>query len=193
MGGNLREGGIVNNMPEVAQQIFEEADCLFTRVQVDRAISEIALALNERLVNETPVVLCVMNGGVIATGMLLPKLRFQLELDYLHATRYGDETTGGKLLWKHHHEISLLDRTVIIIDDILDEGTTLKAIIDACERERAREVISVVLTKKIHNRNPGIEADYVGLEVPDRYVFGFGMDYCGFLRNAPGIYAVRGK
>ena len=183
----------MNDMPNVARQIFEEADCLYTRAQVERAVDDLAFALNERLADEIPVVLCVMNGGVITTGLLLPKLRFQLELDYLHATRYGDDTTGGKLLWKHHHEISLLDRTVIIVDDILDEGTTLKAIIEACEKERAREVISVVLTKKIHDRNAGIEADYIGLEVPDRYVFGFGMDYCGFLRNAPGIYAVRGK
>ncbi|MEJ2307830.1 MAG: hypoxanthine-guanine phosphoribosyltransferase [Gammaproteobacteria bacterium] len=174
-----------------AQKVLEQADCLFTRDEVDAAIDRIAQAINRDYAGLNPVVLCVMNGGVVLAGHLLTRLSAVLEFDYMHATRYRGETTGGELLWKHHHEIALNGRDVLVVDDILDYGETLKAIREACLKEGAASFRSAALVKKIHDNNCGIEAEYVGLEVPDRYVFGYGMDYKDFLRNAPGIYAVR--
>ena len=131
-----------------------------------------------------------MNGGLIVTGLLLSKLDFPLQQDYIHATRYRGETSGGDLDWITEPRHSLSGRHVLIVDDILDEGLTLAAIVDYCRNAGAVSVDTVVLVEKIHDRKQGIQANYVGLKTEDRYLFGYGMDYKGYLRNAPGIFAV---
>ena len=150
-----------------------------------------AVRINIRLAGADAIVLCVMTGGIVPTGQLLPRLRFALQLDYVHATRYQRTTRGGALQWRVVQELALRDRQVLVIDDILDEGFTLSAVVKHCTDAGAREVLSAVLVDKVHDRRiAGCEADFVGLEIPDRYVFGFGMDYKGYLRNAPGIFAI---
>ncbi len=177
-------------LAEEAAAIMAGAECLFASSEVDAAIDSLADQLNKRLAGLIPVALCVMNGGLVISGQLLPRLSFQLQFDYLHATRYRNKTSGGELQWKRHHEIPLKDRVVLVLDDILDEGETLKSVHDACLAEGAKEVLRVVLAEKIHDRNIGVSAEYIGLQVPDRYVFGYGMDYKGYWRNANGIFAV---
>lgn len=176
------------------RQIMAEADCLYSNAEVEVAIDAMAVAINSEMADSNPVVFCVMNGGLIFSGKLLPKLSFPLELSYLHATRYRNETSGGELFWKAKPEISFIDRDVLIIDDILDEGHTLGAIIDFCRHAGAKNVRIAVLVDKTHDRKarPDLKADYVGMPCVDRYVFGYGMDYKGYWRNAPGIYAVKG-
>jgi hypoxanthine phosphoribosyltransferase len=176
------------------RQVMAEADCLYSNAEVEVAIDTMAAAINSEMAESNPVVFCVMNGGLIFSGKLLPKLSFPLELSYLHATRYRNETSGGELFWKAKPEISFIDRDVLIIDDILDEGHTLGAIIDFCRHAGARNVRIAVLVDKTHDRKarPDLKADYVGMPCVDRYVFGYGMDYKGYWRNAPGIYAVKG-
>jgi hypoxanthine phosphoribosyltransferase len=179
---------------EHVRQVMAEADCLYTQAQLEAAIERVAAAVNAELAERNPVVFCVMNGGLIFTGNLLPRLDFALELSYLHATRYRSETTGGELFWKAKPEISFIDRDVLIIDDILDEGHTLGAIIDFCRHAGASRVYTAVLIDKDHQRKarPGLKADFIGLPCADRFIFGYGMDYKGYWRNAPGIYAVKG-
>ncbi|MFE8070531.1 hypoxanthine-guanine phosphoribosyltransferase [Marinobacteraceae bacterium S3BR75-40.1] len=180
--------------PAEMQTILDEADCLFTETEVQAAITRMADGITAQLRDANPIIFCVMNGGLILTGQLLTQLRFPLQAEYLHATRYRHETTGGILEWKVRPEISLQDRTVLIVDDILDEGTTLMAIADYCQAHGARDVQTAVLVDKQHDRKarPGLKGDYTGLEVEDRFLFGYGMDYKGYWRNAPGIYAVKG-
>ena len=175
-------------------QVMAEADCLVDEQQVQAAISSLADALTDRLKDANPLLFCVMNGGLILTGQLLTQLKFPVQAEYLHATRYRQETTGGILEWKLRPDVDMQDRTVVIVDDILDEGTTLCAIADYCRAHGAKEVLTAVLVDKQHDRKakPGLKADFTGLEVEDRFLFGFGMDYKGYWRNAPGIYAVKG-
>jgi hypoxanthine phosphoribosyltransferase len=176
------------------RQVMAEAECLYSEAQLEAAIDRVALAINAELAERNPVVFCVMNGGLVFSGKLLPKLNFPLEQSYLHATRYRNETSGGELFWKAKPEISFIDRDVLIIDDILDEGHTLGAIIDFCKHAGASAVYSAVLIDKSHDRKarPDLKADYVGLTCVDRYIFGYGMDYKGYWRNAAGIFAVKG-
>lgn len=176
------------------RQVMSEADCLYTDAQLEAAIEGMAKTINSQLSESNPVVFCVMNGGLIFTGKLLPRLNFPLELSYLHATRYRNETSGGELFWKAKPEISFIDREVLIIDDILDEGHTLAAIIDFCRHAGASKVHTAVLIDKVHDRKarPDFKADFVGLPCEDRYIFGYGMDYKGYWRNAAGIFAVKG-
>ncbi|MGE0080004.1 MAG: hypoxanthine-guanine phosphoribosyltransferase [Thiohalomonadaceae bacterium] len=177
--------------PEHALAVYRSADCLATEAQVNEALARMAREIGERLADSNPLVLVVLTGALVPAGCLLPMLDFPLELDYVHATRYAGATAGGELFWIAHPRTSMTGRSVLIIDDILDEGPTLKAIIEHCRAEGATEVLSAVLVEKRHDRKNGLKADFVGLEVDDRYVFGFGMDYKGYWRNAPGIYAVK--
>ncbi|WP_100637975.1 hypoxanthine-guanine phosphoribosyltransferase [Marinobacter salexigens] len=175
-------------------QVMAEADCLVNEQQVQTAIRTLADDISGRLKDSNPLLFCVMNGGLIFTGQLLPRLHFPVQAEYLHATRYRQETTGGILEWTLQPKADMKGRTVLVVDDILDEGTTLCAIADYCLSQGAKEVLTAVLVDKQHDRKarPDLKADFTGLYVEDRFLFGYGMDYKGYWRNAPGIYAVKG-
>lgn len=174
------------------EEIRQKADCLRSAEEVDAALSKMAQDITERLDGRNPVAFCVMNGGLFVTGKLVDKLPFALELDYLHATRYGVETCGGALQWKMKPERTLEGRTVLLVDDILDEGVTLAELIRYCKEQGAAEVFTAVLVDKLHDRKAsGVKADFVGLEVEDRFLFGCGMDIGGYWRNLPALYAMK--
>lgn len=177
---------------EHIRQVRKEADCLFSSDQTEAALDGLAEKITVRHSETNPLIICVMNGGLIVAGCLLSRLDFPLEQDYLHATRYRGETRGGELNWVVEPQHTLKDRHVLIVDDILDEGYTLAAIAEYSRNAGAKSVETVVLVEKMHDRKHGIKADYVGLQAEDRYLFGYGMDYRGYLRNAPGIFAVKG-
>ncbi|HQU16693.1 MAG: hypoxanthine-guanine phosphoribosyltransferase [Chromatiales bacterium 21-64-14] len=174
-----------------AHQAFAEADLLHPPADVEAALDRMATEISATLSGSDPLVLCVMMGGMIPTAHLLSRFDFPLQIDYVHATRYRGNTRGADLQWKHKPETPLAGRVVLVIDDILDEGWTLDAILRYCEEQGASAVHSAVLVNKRHDRKCPVRADYTGVEVEDRYVFGYGMDFHGYLRNAPGIYAVR--
>jgi hypoxanthine phosphoribosyltransferase len=176
-----------------AESVLKNADCLHNASVIRKAYDRLADRIALDYAGKHPLVLCVMIGGVHATSEITQRLTIPLQIDYLHATRYRGETTGGELHWKAHPDISVKDRDVLVIDDILDEGHTLAAILKALREQGAASVRTAVLAEKIHNRKaPGIAADYVGVMVEDRYVFGCGMDYKSYWRQLPAIYAVKG-
>ncbi|WP_372610805.1 hypoxanthine-guanine phosphoribosyltransferase [Halomonas sp.] len=176
------------------REIMDNADCLITQQEVELALDRMAAEITHDLGDKLPVFYCVMNGGLITTGHLLTRLGFPLEVDYLHATRYRGGLRGGELFWRVSPEVPMAGRHVVIVDDILDEGATLAAILSYCREAGAASIATAVLVDKQHVRKavPDLNADYCSLEVADRYVFGFGMDYKGYWRNAPGIFAPRG-
>lgn len=176
------------------RRVRAEADCLCTPADVDAALDRLAAAITERFHDRNPLLYVVMNGGLVLAGRLLHRLDFPLEVAYLHATRYGHALQGTLLDWRVRPTQDLRDRHVLVLDDILDEGHTLAAIIDYLKSEGARDVQSAVLVHKLHDRKayPGMRADFTGLDVADRFLFGCGMDYKGYWRNAAGIYALKG-
>jgi hypoxanthine phosphoribosyltransferase len=125
-------------------------------------------------------------------GQLMTRLNFPLQMDYIHASRYRGDTSGGVLKWLVKPSFELKDRVVVIVDDVLDKGITLAELIKYCRQQGAREVYSAVLVEKIQQRPFDIESDFTGIKTVDRYLFGYGMDYKTYLRNAEGIYAVKG-
>ena len=176
--------------PEQAAEVLASAQQLYSQQEVEQTLDRLARQISERLAEANPLVLCVLNGALIPTGHLMTRLAFPLRQDYIHATRYQGDTRGAELEWVGRPGTPLAGETVLVVDDILDEGVTLAEIIRYCQEAGAKAVYSAVLVEKRHARSNGFQADFVGLPVPDRYVFGFGMDYKGFLRNAPGIYAI---
>ncbi|MBF0471549.1 MAG: hypoxanthine-guanine phosphoribosyltransferase [Gammaproteobacteria bacterium] len=175
-----------------AQEVMRTAERLYAPAEVEQALERMAAEITTALAKSNPLVVTVLTGAIIPAGLLMTKLHFPLQSDYLHATRYRGDTEGRDLHWLVRPRSDLRGRTVLIVDDILDEGPTLQAIVAACRQQGAAAVYTAVLVKKNHNRNIGIEADFVGLETGDRYLFGYGMDYHDYWRNAPGIFAVKG-
>jgi hypoxanthine phosphoribosyltransferase len=172
---------------------LKNSEVLFDRAELEQAIARIALEINRDYADDRPVFLTVMHGGMIFASLLSLELGFDVDFDYLHATRYRGATTGSGLAWLHRPATPLEGRRVLIADDILDEGHTLKAVKHWCEDQGAVDVRIAVLAEKIHDRRvEDIDAEYIGLEVPDRYVFGFGMDFNEQGRNLPGLYALVG-
>lgn len=178
--------------PAELLQVQQTADELFSEAEVEQAIDRCAAAAATQIAGRSPVVLVVMNGGITFADRLLTRWSFPLELDYIHFTRYDGTTQGGDNKQIAKPRTPLQDRHVVVVDDIYDEGLTLEKINHWVVEQGAASVTSVVLTTKQHDRQKtSYQADYAALEVPDRYVFGYGMDYKGWLRNARGIYAVK--
>ena len=180
---------------EEARRVLAEGDLLVGESGVVAAIARMADEMTAELKESNPVMVCCMNGGLVFAGQLLTKLVFPLQVDYVHATRCGQETSGVALDWKVRPQIDLQGRTVVLLDDILDEGVTLAAIAEYCLQQGAAKVMMAVLVEKLHLRKvtPGMRADFSGIEVGDRFLFGYGLDYKGYWRNAPGIYALKDK
>lgn len=172
--------------------IAKRATALHSAKAVDQALVNMASEISKDLHEANPVVLCVMVGGIIPTGKLLTLLDFPLQVDYVHATRYGEKFVGEELEWLVKPRVSLKNRTVLVVDDILDGGITLAGIVEYCYEQQAKAVKTAVLVEKtVARKEKAIQkADYTGVEVADRFVFGYGMDYKRYLRNAPGIFAV---
>jgi hypoxanthine phosphoribosyltransferase len=176
-----------------AQQLLDHAECIASEEDVQAVLDRLANEIAHTLTDEFPLVLAVMGGAVVFAGQLLPKLKFPLEFDYLHVTRYRGKTYGGEIEWKVLPGQSVAGRHVLVLDDILDEGETLAAVRDKLLDMGAARVWSAVLTNKDNGLDKPIRADFVGLDVPNRYVFGCGMDVYGLWRNLPAIYALKDK
>jgi len=172
-------------------EALASAEKIHDQATIEAALERMATEINTRLHDANPLWITVMNGGLHTSAELTMRLNFPVEMDYCHATRYRGETSGGNLLWRAMPATTLRDRVVVLCDDILDEGKTLAAIKRHANAQGAKQVLIAVLAKKLHDRCvPGLVADFQGLTVPDRYVFGYGMDYSGSLRNLPSIYAL---
>jgi hypoxanthine phosphoribosyltransferase len=175
------------------QTILKEAECLHSYSEINEALDRMAADITQKLKDKNPIMLCVMTGALITTGHLATRLHFPMEMDYIHATRYRGSMRGGDLHWLVEPRKSLKDRTVIVVDDIMDGGLTLMAILDYCKQAEAKEIYTAVMVSKKRTREPGVnfEPDFVGVVTEDKYLFGFGLDYEEYLRNVPGIYAVK--
>ena len=177
-----------------AEQVLAGAELLYPAAEVEQAIERMAGEITAVLSDKNPLVLCPMIGAMVFAGRLLPRLNFLLEVTYIHATRYRGQTRGGELHWIHKPPASVSGRTLLVVDDILDEGNTMRAIMDECRQAGAAGIYTAVLAdKQIDHAKEFPRADFTGLAVPNRYVFGYGMDYKGYLRNCAGIYAVKGN
>lgn len=170
---------------------LESAKLVHDRIVIEDAIVRMGAQITRELESERALFLTVLHGGLVFAGPLALAIGCDLEFDYVHATRYHGGTRGGELHWLRKPQALMRGRSVILADDILDEGYTLAALREACLAEGARRVLLAVMCEKQHQRRvPGLVADFVGVKVPDSYVFGYGMDYHEQGRNLPGIYAV---
>lgn len=182
-----------DTVPAEITRTRAEADCLYTGDEVAAAADRMAADITARLCDANPLLLVTMTGGLFPAALLLARLDFPLQVDYVHLTRYGSATSGGTIEWRRRPSASVAGRTVLLVDDLLDHGLTLAAAVDELRQEGAREVLTAVLVVKRIVERPGLaHVDFHALETPDRYLFGAGMDYKTYWRNCAGIYAVKG-
>jgi hypoxanthine phosphoribosyltransferase len=174
-----------------ARDLLASADLIHSEQAVSAAVTRVAGEITAKLSETHPLVLCVMSGGVPFAGQLITQLLFPLDFDYLHVTRYGQDTAGGALSWRAAPWTPVKGRTVLLLDDILDEGVTLAAIAERMMQLGATACYTAVATDKLNGKQKPIKADFVALTVPDRFVFGYGMDVRGQWRNLPAIYAMK--
>jgi len=172
--------------------ILKEADCLHDKNEVEQALDKMAFAIEQEYHDKNPIIICVLTGAIIAMGHILTRLNIPLQIDYIHATRYNNGVTGGAIKYIAEPVLELENRHILLCDDILDEGKTLIEITKYCELKKAKSIKTAVLFNKLHSRKENIKADFIGLDIEDRYVFGYGMDYKSYLRNVSGVYAVKG-
>jgi hypoxanthine phosphoribosyltransferase len=177
--------------PAEARRILDTSEVLASASDVIAAVDRMASEISAKLADDCPLVLSVMRGSVVFAGHLLPRLRFPLDFDYLDVTRYGDETSGGELTWKVSPGTAVQGRVVLVVDDILDEGHTLSAVRQKLLAAGALRFYSAVFAEKNTGKPKPLHADFTGIVVPNRYVFGFGMDVMGAWRNLPAVYALR--
>lgn len=174
------------------EQALRQSECLISRNEVMAAYERLAVSINLHYTGLNPIVMVVMNGGLIPAGQLLTQFTFYHRMHYVHATRYRNNQGTDTLEWKARPDIPLAGEDILLIDDIFDEGITLKAIVDELSLQKPNSIKTCVLLDKQHNRKVAdFAVDFVGLQVADRYVYGCGMDYHGYLRHIPGIYALK--
>jgi hypoxanthine phosphoribosyltransferase len=181
-------------MPDVqkAWAFLENSEPVASAQEVEAAVQRLAAEISQRLAGAYPLVLAVMGGAVVFAGQILPRLRFPIDFDYIHASRYGTATRGSKIEWRVTPSESVRDRTVLVLDDILDGGETMAAIRERVLGLGAKSFQCAVLVEKQLKTEKPIKADFVGLKIEDRFVFGCGLDAKGFWRNLPEIRAMRG-
>ena len=176
---------------QAAKDLLASAELIHSAEVVTTAVGRVATEITVKLGGTNPLLLCVMSGGVPFAGQLMMQLNFPLDFDYLHVTRYGQDTAGGALSWRSAPWTPVKGRTLLVVDDILDEGLTLAAIVERMMQHGAKACFTAVATEKQNGKEKPIKADFVALTVPDRFVFGYGMDIRGAWRNLPAIYAVK--
>jgi hypoxanthine phosphoribosyltransferase len=180
----------LNDGPAMTPDLPRGATLVLAESEVQAALDRVAVAITADLAATRPIAVTIMNGGLVFAGQLLTRLPFALECDYIHVRRYGRLTVGGELEWIAGPHVDVRGRTVLLLDDILDEGRTLAVVKEALLARGAVDIRIAAFARKDRGEPPAIEADYVGVTVPDLFVFGFGMDVDGEFRNLPAVYAV---
>lgn len=184
---------ILKPSPTRAREILERADVVCSAAQVSAAVTRVAHEMHAVLADANPLVVVVLRGAIVFAGQLLPHLTFPLDVDSIDATRYGENTRGGDVAFRAMPLSDVTDRVVLLVDDILDEGVTLSVVRDKLLAMGARKILIAVFAEKHTGKAKPIQADFVGVTLPDRYVFGFGMDIHGYWRNLPAIYALKAQ
>ena len=173
---------------EFFQSILKQSSVLYSNREIHLAIKNIAEEINQDIQSDILYVLTVMNGGLFFSAHLIPLLKHTIYHDYIHATRYGNKVHGGHIHWIKEPEDVIKGKNILIVDDILDEGITLSEIISKCKKMGANNIFYTVLFNKLIDKDKSIFPSYHALNVPNKFVFGFGLDYNGFGRALPDLH-----
>lgn len=171
-------------------KVLDTASTVCNRRQVNRALNRLAAAINRDYKNTQPVLVVVMKGGMYTMIELAKRLKIEHRWEFIHFSRYQNNCHGGEFSSQYLPQFTIKDQDIIIVDDILDRGQTLLAIKQQFVEQGAASVASLVLAEKQIDGKCSTSAEYIGLKVPNKFLIGCGLDYCGYFRNLPQIIAI---
>lgn len=180
-----------NGVPDAVSRAFSQAEQLHTQADIAHAIDRMAVAITATLQDQNPVVLSVLQGGLYLTGQLMARVVMPLQQGYVHVDRYIQEQQRGELLWHGSAYPSLAGRCVLLVDDVLDRGVTLQKLLDWLHEQDVSRAYTAVMAKKTCDGPARPRVDFVAVECPNRLLFGCGMDFEGYGRNLPSVYALK--
>ena len=161
---------------------------LFSEQTILSRLDEIGWQISNDYKGKNLTVIAIMNGSIMFMSDLLKRVYIPLQIDCWSVSSYHGNKSTGKINFRQHEIVDVKDRDVLLLDDILDSGLTLHTIKNKVHNEtQASSVKSCVLLSKKINRVKQIEADYVGFEIDDEFVVGYGLDYNEHYRNLPYI------
>lgn len=175
---------------EQALAILAQSEEVVSAEAIALSLERVAGEITRSIGDTCPLVLSVMGGATVFTGMLLPRLAFPLEFDTVHLTRYSHENNGD-VQWRVAPARSVKDRVVLVLDELLDDGRTMAAIRQRILELGASRFLCAVLCDKDAAADKPLHPDFRATEVPARHVFGCGMDAQGYWRNLPSIRALK--
>jgi hypoxanthine phosphoribosyltransferase len=182
--------GISGEAPD-PRALLENSRLVCDREEVEAAVRKMAVEINEHYGEREIVLIGVMTGAILPMAWLAVHLKMPVVMDFVHATRYRGGLYGAELEYRVPPRLDLEGRDVLIVDDIFDEGNTLAAIKGSVEKRHAASVRTAVLVRKLHDRGLDRDyADFVGLDVPDVYIYGCGMDAFEHWRHLDHILAL---
>ena len=165
---------------------------LIPEARLARRVRQLARAIEKDFAGRDLVIVALLNGTVVFLADLIRQLRLPLRLDFIGVSSYAAGTSPGELIFTKELKIDVRRRDVLLVDDIVDTGRTLRAVCARLRRLRPRRLKICVLLDKRERREARVQPDYVGFVIPDRYVVGYGLDYAEHYRNLPYVGVLKG-
>jgi len=160
---------------------------LITEDQLARRIRALSREIQKDFADRELVIVSLLNGTVMFLADLIRHISLPLRLDFIGVSSYGTGTRPGELVFTKELRLDVQGRDVLLVDDILDTGKTMVRVLERLRALRPRRIKTCVLLNKASRRVENVEADYVGFEIPDLFVIGYGLDFAERYRNLPFV------
>jgi len=167
-----------------------EMSVLISEKEIQSRINELAKDISNKFKDEIPILIGILNGSFIFISDLMRKLTIDCEMDFIKLSSYAGKESVGTVTLLKDISANITDRHVIIVEDIIDSGLTIKFLRDRLQGAKPKSVTIVTLLLKPEIANLDFEVDYVGFEIPPEFVVGYGLDYNQKLRHLPEIYRI---
>ncbi len=163
-------------------------EVLITEEEIREKVKELGAVLTEDYKDKYPLAIGILKGAIPFMGDLMKEIDAYLEIDFMDVSSYGNATvSSGEVKIVKDLNTNVEGRDILIIEDIIDSGKTLKYLVDLFKYRQANSIQIVTLLDKPTGRKVDLKADYVGFDVPDAFVVGYGLDYAEKYRNLPYI------
>lgn len=160
---------------------------LFTDDEISERVKYLAKDIKREYADKNPLILCILKGSFIFAADLIREFDFPCTVEFISASSYGDSSVSGELTVNDEINFSVTGRHVIVAEDILDTGRTLNHIMNIISAKKPESLKLCALLDKPSRRTIKISADYIGFEIPNEFVVGYGLDYAEKYRNLPYI------
>jgi hypoxanthine phosphoribosyltransferase len=172
-------------------KMLDKVNVLISEEEVDKKIQELGTQISKDYEGKEIHLVCVLKGGVFVTCELAKRITVPVSLDFMSVSSYGDETvSSGRVKIVKDLDDSIEGKDVLIVEDIIDSGNTLKYLLDLLYSRKPNSIKICTLLDKPERRVTNVDVDYVGFQIPDKFVVGYGLDYAQKLRNLPYIGVV---